>query len=135
MEVINTNAYKLELPANLSRLHPVFNISRLRPYKESNPVTFPDREVLDRPLPTLEDENDGYEVEVILDKMRTTRQGRYTTWYLVKWKGYPDSDATWRKAAWLKPPHAGSGVWEFVQQYNAAHPGAGRIERDEPTVS
>lgn len=132
-EVINDNAYKLELPSSLSRLHPVFNITRLRPYKESDSSKFPTREVLDRPPPQLEDEDDGFEVEAIIDKCRTKdKSRRWKDWYLVKWKGYPDSDATWKQAAWLKPPHAGSEVWDFVDSYNETHPEPARIEQQEP---
>ena len=60
--VINDNAYELKLPTSLSRLHPVFNISRLHPYKANDPTQFPSRERLDRPPPQLDEEDDGYEV-------------------------------------------------------------------------
>lgn len=133
--VVNPNAYELDLPESLRQLHPVINITRLRPYKANDASKFPGREVLDRPAPQLEDEDDGYEVEAVVDKMRTrARNGRFTTWYLVKWKGYPDSDNLWRKAVWLRPPHSGSGVWQFVVDYERAHPGPGRIEATEPVV-
>lgn len=130
--VVNDNAYELALPSQFSRLHPVFNISRLRPYKANDDNSFPGREVLNRPPPQLEDEEDGYEVETIIDKMRTRKRRGFTTWYLVKWRGYPESDATWKQAAWLKPPHAGQGVWSEVEAYNATHPGDARIEDTAP---
>ncbi len=41
MEQVGNNAYQLELPATLGRLHLVFNISLLEPY--ILPSTFSDR--------------------------------------------------------------------------------------------
>jgi hypothetical protein len=133
--VAGRNAYQLQLPESLKRLHPVFNISRLRAYKPNDLVKFPAREKLDRPPPLLEDEDEGYEVESVLDKCRIrAKNGRYVDWYLVKWSGYPVSDATWKQGAHLKPPHAGEGVWEFVSAYNTAHPGPARIEKEVPCM-
>ena len=40
MEQVGNNTYQLELPAMLGRLHPVFNISLLKPYIP--PSTFSD---------------------------------------------------------------------------------------------
>lgn len=130
---VGANAYTLELPRQLSKMHPTVNVSRLRPYKDNDQATFPTREKLNRPPPQLVDEDDGYEVERIVDKMRTHKGRQFITWYLVKWKGYPDSDNTWRKAEWLRPPHAGTEVWDFVTAYDSANPGLGRLESQEPT--
>lgn len=85
-DVISSTAYKLDLPASL-RIHPVFHISMLKEYKESedfNRATPP-------PPIILPDESEEYEVESILDKR--TLKGK--TQYLVKWLGYPLHDATW----------------------------------------
>lgn len=130
---VGANAYTLELPRQLSKMHPTVNVSRLRPYKDNDQATFPTREKLNRPPPQLVDEDDGYEVERIVDKMRTHKGRQFITWYLVKWKGYPDSDNTWRKAEWSRPPHAGTEVWDFVTAYDSANPGLGRLESQEPT--
>lgn len=47
--VISDNAYKLSLPPQYRRLHPVFNVSRLRAYHESDPSKFPAaRSTIDR---------------------------------------------------------------------------------------
>lgn len=131
---VGTNAYTLDLPAHLAKLHPTVNVARLRPFKENNSTQFPVRETLDRPPPQLDDEDDGYEVEAVVDKMRTRHGRKWITWYLVKWKGYPDSDNTWRQAAWLRPPHAGSEVWDFVTAYDAEHTGPGRVQNNPPST-
>lgn len=133
LKVISDNAYELEFPAKYRRLHPVINVSRLKPYRPSDPSTFPSRDRYDRPLPDLDEDDDGYEVESILDKCRIRRNNRYVEYYLVKWTGYPDSDATWKPPSHLKPPHAGPSVWhDIVQVYNSVHPGLARIESALP---
>lgn len=133
-QVISDNAYKLELPSQYRRLHPVFNVSRLRAYNESDPSKFPTREKYNRPLPQLEEEEDGYEVESVLDKCRIrASNGRLVDWYLIKWAGYPASDATWKPAAHLRPPHAGPAVWhDVIAPYNASHPAPARVETAIP---
>jgi hypothetical protein len=133
-KVVNRNAYRLKLPAAYKRLHDVFNVSRLREYNTSVPEVFPDRERLNRPPPQLANEQDGYMIERILDKCRArASNGRWIDFYLVKWQGYPDSDATWKRAAHLKHPHAGRDVWDsFVIPFDVAHPGAARVVSNLP---
>jgi len=46
-----------------------------------------------RPPPDLIDNQEEYEVEKILDSRHHGR--RRALQYLVKWKGYPDSDNEW----------------------------------------
>ena len=132
LQVVNRNSYKLELPDMYKRLHPVFNISRLRPYRANDSTVFPNREILDRPPPPLDDD-DSYIVECIIDKCRVKqRNGRYVQWYLVKWVGYPESDATWKPAAHLKPPHADADVWKEITAYNTHHPTPARVVSSPP---
>lgn len=132
---IGENAYRLQLPEQYSRIHDVFNVDRLRPFRPTDPAAFPGRDVHDRPPPLLEDEQDGYTVEAILDKCRV-RAGNYrlVDYYLVKWAGYPDSDATWKPAAHLKPPHAGDGVQEMIAAYDAQHAEPARVVESLPTT-
>lgn len=117
LAVINPNAYKLKLPDRWKLLHPVFNISRLRPYKANDATQFPGREVLSRPPPDIVDGDKTFIVETILDK-KSVKSGRSrVTKYLIKWQGYPDSDNTWEPAQNLKPPKAGPEVWNLVQAF------------------
>ena len=75
-------AYHIDLPESMNRIHPVFHVSKLKPYKASGRVQPP-------PVP-LEIEGElEYEVERILDK-RINKQSRRrdSLEYLVKWLGY-----------------------------------------------
>jgi len=55
-----------------------------------------------RPLPDLIDGEEEYKVERIVDS-RCFGRGRQVQ-YLVKWKGYPESDNQWIKWQDLKAP-------------------------------
>ena len=84
-EVLSDVDYRLALPPAL-RLHDVFHVDRLSPYRgnDVNGLTPPP------PDPVTIDGEEEYEVEAILDS-RKFRQAKRQQ-YLVKWKGYPDSD-------------------------------------------
>lgn len=93
--VINPNAVTLALPPQLQALHPTFNISRLKPYRDGRDA-FPARpQRYNRPPPVALADTNGDEesvVESILAK-RTTRRGEEQ--YLVAWRGYPPEENTW----------------------------------------
>src|SRR6201992_981929 len=80
---------KLELPTTM-KIHPMFHNSLLKPYVE----TFHHGpNYLCPPPDIVEGEEGHYEIEQILAS-RPTRN-RKSTQYLVKWKGYPDSENSW----------------------------------------
>lgn len=89
-------AYKLALPQAMSRLHPVFNVSLLEPWREPfeakgfkpGPIQVPE-EVLP---------GDRYEVEGILEHRDVKSRGRE---YRVKWLGWPVEESTWEPEAHL----------------------------------
>jgi transposase InsO family protein len=83
-EVIGTQAYRLALPEQYSRLHDVFPVQVLEKYHPRDG----DDEL---PLPDLEDEPDEYEVEEIRDK----RMIKGKVHYLVKWTGWPSEYNQW----------------------------------------
>lgn len=87
-KAINDVAFKLLLPTTMSRVHPVFHVSLLKPYTPSGSVQ--------PPPPILDEEGDiVYYVEFLLDK-RTKKSGRkHITEYLVKWQGYDHEHNTW----------------------------------------
>ena len=90
------NAAKLELPAEYSRLHPVFHVSLLKPYKEGVKALKP-------PAPELIAGELYYKVERILSR-RQRRSGRkQVTEYLVKWAGYDDTHNSWEPEENLTP--------------------------------
>ncbi len=105
--VINDNAYELELPTHM-RIHATVNISHLRPYRDGR-VAFPHRPAapgLDRPPPTAGDPASGpveYEVERVLAQRGAGANAKF----LVLWKGYAYADATWEPRSSLsKAPTA-----------------------------
>jgi hypothetical protein len=80
--------YRLELPTQWS-IHPVFHIDLLTPYHET-PIHGANYQ---RPPPDLVEGEEEYEVETVLASRRFGRGKKLQ--YLVKWKGYPDSDNQW----------------------------------------
>jgi hypothetical protein len=111
IQVVSPTSYKLALPDTM-KIHPVFHVSLLKAYKENPEEEFPNRVVQPPPPIVVHDELE-YEVEKILDK-RIKRQGhKVSIEYLVKWKGYPDYDATWEPQEALK--NAPEVVEEFIK--------------------
>jgi hypothetical protein len=80
--------YCLELPTQWS-IHPVFHIDLLTPYHE----TLIHGTNYQCPPPDLVEGEEEYEVETVLAS-RCFGRGKKLQ-YLVKWKGYPDSDNQW----------------------------------------
>ncbi|KAJ9522566.1 hypothetical protein QJQ45_008328 [Haematococcus lacustris] len=103
---INANAYKLTLPATMSRLHPVFHVSLLKKYSGSDVGIMP---------PPVEwmDETPVYYVERLLDH-RYVRAGKAGE-FLVQWEGYDASFNTWEPRANL------TGCDKLLAEYNAIH--------------
>ena len=92
VRVVGPNAYELDLPANMS-LHPVFNISRLKAYKDGT-MSHPSRDQSNtRPLPVI-DADDGAELFVPEEILECRGRGARKRW-LVKWVGYPHEENTW----------------------------------------
>src|SRR6266436_2690941 len=100
---------KLQLPATW-RIHPVFHNSLLSPYKET---TAHGPNYLRPPPEVIGQEDDHYEVETILQSQQT--KNRRGIQYLVKWKGYPDSDNSWEPASHMK--NAVNLVTAFHKRY------------------
>jgi hypothetical protein len=94
--LVGAHAYRLQLPPSMSRVHPVIHVSELKEYHSPLQHSVP-AQLHDRPPPDIIDGVPEFEVEEILDSRIYRRQQQY----LVKWKGYPDYDATWEPAASL----------------------------------
>ena len=75
-QVINRNSYRLQLPASW-RLHPVFNVSQLKPHHGGRPA-------VEEPVFTT-DQGPEYEVGEILQH-RVGPRNRLEL--LIRWKGY-----------------------------------------------
>jgi hypothetical protein len=67
----------------------MFHVDLLTPYHETE---FHERNY-ERPPPDLINGEEEYEIERVVDSQRHGRGGKIQ--YLVKWKGYPDSENQW----------------------------------------
>ena len=76
----------------------MFHASLLTPYKE----TEEHGPNFTRPPPDIIDNEEQYEVEAI--RSHRYHGKRKQLQYLVKWKGYPESDNTWEPADHLQAP-------------------------------
>ena len=103
---INPVVYRLELPSHF-KIHNVFHVSLLEPHHSSQiPGRYPS------PPPPIElSTGEEYEVDQILDSRIRRRQLQY----LVLWKGYPLSEATWEPARNLT--NAVESIQEFHHRY------------------
>ena len=88
--------YQLELPKGM-RIHPVFHVSLLEPALRNAKVQTKIDIVT----------SNEYEVEKILDN----RSVNGLQQYLVKWKGYDDSENTWEPKTNLK------NCWALLKYY------------------
>jgi Chromo (CHRromatin Organisation MOdifier) domain len=87
LEKVSESAYKLKIPLSWQH-HPVFNKALLTPYTPPSYLS----QTTSRPPPELNTEGiPVYEVEKII-RSRKVGQGTY---YLIKWKGYPELENTW----------------------------------------
>jgi len=110
IQVMSPINYRLKLPTQWS-IHDVFHIDLLTSYRE----TELHGSNYSRPAPDLIDNEEEYEVEKILDSRQFSR-GRKRQ-YLIKWKGYPDSDNEWVDH---KDVHAPEAIREFKSSKTAS---------------
>ena len=87
-KVLSPITYQLALPPQW-KIHDVFHADLLTPYHETE-LHGPN---FTRPPPDLIDGEEEYKVEEVLQSQRFGR-GRKVQ-YLVKWKGYPESENQW----------------------------------------
>ena len=93
MKVIFLVACKLEL-APTWKFHPVFHVSNLKRYHRSDEFKRTEKP----PPPVLIEGEEEYEVEAIL---RHKGKGARRL-YLVLWKGYPVTEASWEPESHLQ---------------------------------
>jgi hypothetical protein len=86
--VLSPLNYQLELPAQW-RIPDVFHMDLLTPYRETD---FHGRNY-ERPPPDLINGEEEYEIERVVNSRHHGRGGKIQ--YLIKWKGYPDSENQW----------------------------------------
>jgi transposase InsO family protein len=114
-ECIGKQAYRLDLPSRWRRIHPVFHVSLLEPYrlregadpkKDFPPVLIDDEDEED---PVVE-----WEVEDIVGHRFVKKKGQLVPEYLVKWKGYPTYENSFEPEANL------ANAQELLDEYKAA---------------
>jgi hypothetical protein len=120
MGTVNDNAVTLDLPPLLGALHPTFNITRLKPYRDGNAV-FPNRPQRFFQPPAVDTDTNGsgqYEVEsVVAQRGKGIRRE-----LLVRWKGYGPEHDEWIRRSQLK--HTAPLV---VAEYDAIQQGGSQI--------
>src|SRR6266851_7580083 len=105
-EAISPVAYQLRLPPQWT-IHPVFHASLLTPFVQ----TKEHRENYSQPPPDLINDQEQYEVETIRSHRRHGKKRQLQ--YLVKWKGYLESDNTWEPVNHIQAPQL---VKEYEQR-------------------
>lgn len=105
--VVSPLAYELELSRGLSRLHPVFHISKLKPAHKSSKLV----SLAEEPEPILVDGEEEWEVEAIVKHRKC---GRRPMEYLVTFVGFPLYEALWYREDELE------NAQELLAEYKAA---------------
>ena len=106
--VLSPIDYQLTLPEQW-KIHDVFHVDLLTPYRETE-FHGPNYA---RPPPDLVGEEEQYEVEQVLDERNYGRWKKKQ--YLVKWKGYPDSDNQWLDAKDM------DNAQELIAEFHNSH--------------
>ena len=118
IEVVGRNAYRLDLPQSMRRLHPVFHVSLLEPYRRR-----PDDEPAAVREGDIEGDDEEWEIEEILDHQR--KRGK--DMYLVKWLGWSTAYNQWLDEGELG--HAERLLTEFKDKEPAPKRGLRRSQR------
>ena len=107
LRVYQSRGYRHDLPPHY-HIHDIFHVSLLEVY---HPSVLPGRQPA-RPLPIELESGNEYEVEEILDSKLLRRK----LYYLVRWKGYPISEATW------EPHHHLTNAAEALHDFHLRYP-------------
>ena len=112
-EKVGSLSYKLDLPEYLRRIHPVFHVSQLEPYK---PSTIPNR-TQPPPPPIMVDGEEEYEIAEILDSKIDGRRKICPLLYYVRWRGY---EGTEEERTWLLATEVHAD--ELIPAFHARYP-------------
>ena len=104
VDVVGSQAYRLALPKEMSRLHNVFHVSLLEPWQARS-----GRDELPTPVRLDEDGEPEWEVEKVLD----SRMRKGVREYLVKWAAWSPSYNQWEPEEHLQ------GAPEALSAYHA----------------
>ena len=104
LKKVGAQAYKVELPPKI-KYHPVFHVSLLKPYHEDNGD--PSRGVSHQAPLGIKVQHDKEVEEVLADRIVRHSNQPPTHELLVKWKGLPESEASWEPI---------QNLWQFKEQ-------------------
>ena len=121
-EVISSVAYRLDLPPAW-RIHPVFHVSALKRYNRSAEFVRVERP----PSPIVIEGEEEYEVEGILRHKGEGASRRY----LVLWKGYPLTEASWEPVSHLD--HAPLILEDYLRRVSESRGLRRRAQRKKTT--
>src|SRR5258705_516182 len=110
-KVVSAAAIKLRLSHCEQGIHPVISTSNICPY---HPDPILEHPLNPCPNPILIDGSEEYEVESIID----SKYGYQCLHYLVKFKGWPDSDNEWLLANHL------ANAPDVIRDFHHCHPSA-----------
>ena len=118
---VGTHARHLKLPPTM-KIHPVFHISMLEPYKE----TPSDRPARAEARPVIVDGEDEWEVDEVVDSRWRKRGRRTFLEYKVRWANTIAAESSWEPAENLE--HAKEAVQAFHQSYSEKPGDPGRAK-------
>jgi hypothetical protein len=89
-KVVGKGAYKLTLPTTLKRLHNVFNVCLLKPYRSDGRSQPPP------PVLTARDDGEMFIIDTQILAHRVVSRGKtLVRQYLIKWTGYGSEHNSW----------------------------------------
>ena len=106
-KVVGKGAYQLELPSTI-KVHNVFHVSLLKPYRSDGRVQPPD------PVVCEDDGETYFYVERILDHRIHKRGRTQYKEYLVKWTGYGTEHNSWEPESSLIETDQFKLYWDYV---------------------